>query len=218
MSDTSGGTAGTEEPRIEGPRAEEPRVERTVAFIADPGATTFLLRETVTRLVGSLDVQRGLVDLTTLPGVAVALALEEAGVPYDLLDFGQRTPGEDPGTEPVRVPGEDVTMAEAPRLRAAAAGTVEVELDRIGSIDANLLLIPTVREDGTAAQAEFGIGTLPGLVLDQAEQLGLRILVMCPPEQGVRRFQNGSWVRQIMHVTTEREAAEANRRADGENS
>ncbi|MFE1170377.1 hypothetical protein [Nocardiopsis sp. NPDC058789] len=210
MSDTRSGTTETGEGRT-----EEPRVERTVAFVADPGATTFLLRATVARLVGSLGVQRGLVDLTTLPGVAVALALEGEGVPYDLLDFGQLIPGEDPDTEPVPVPGEDVTMAEAPRLREAAAGTVRVESDRIGSLDANLMLIPTVREDG-APQAEFGIGTLPGLVLDQAEQLGLRILVMCPPEQGVRRYQDGSWVRQIMHVTTEREAAEANRQSRGE--
>ncbi|MFE9245232.1 hypothetical protein [Nocardiopsis sp. NPDC006938] len=205
MSDTISETAAT----------EEPRVERTVAFVADPGATTFLLRETVTRLVGSLDLQRGLVDLTTLPGVAVALALEGAGVPYDLLDFGQLTPGEDPATEPARVPGEDVTMADAPRLRDAADGTVTVDPDRIAALDANLMLIPTVREDG-APQAEFGIGTLPGLVLDQAEQLGLRILVMCPPEQGVRRYQDGSWVRQIVHVTTEREAAAANRTAPDE--
>lgn len=214
MSDTTGN--GT--PETEGERTREPREERTVAFVADPRATTFLLRDTVTKLVGSLGIQRGLVDLTTLPGVAIALALERAGVPYRLLDFGQSTPGEDANTAPVAVPGEEVTMGDVPRLREAAAGTVRVEPDRIGALDANLMLIPTVREGG-AAQAEFGIGTLPGLVLDQAEQLGLRILVTCPPEQGIRRYQDGSWVRQIMHVTTEQEAAEANRRdsEDGEN-
>ncbi|WP_017544040.1 hypothetical protein [Nocardiopsis prasina] len=200
MSDTSTGT----------PEPQGPHVERTVAFIADPRATTFLMRETVSRLVGSLGIQRGLVDPTTLSGVAVALTLEAEGVPYDLIDFGQGLPDDDPNMEPAPVPGEDVTMAEAPRLREAAAGTVRVELDRIGSMDANLMLIPAVREGGSA-HAEFAVETLPGLVLSQAEQLGLRILVMCPPEQGVRRYQDGPWVRQIMHVTTEKEAAEANR-------
>ncbi|MGW5875368.1 hypothetical protein ACWFMI_02280 [Nocardiopsis terrae] len=103
-------------------------------------------------------------------------------------------------------------MAEAPRLRRAAAGTFETGLDRIGSIDANLMLLPTAREGGSA-HAEFARETLPGLVLDQAEQLGLQIIVMCPPEQGVRRYQNGLWVSQIVHVTTEKKAAEANRQA-----
>lgn len=183
------------------PEEHEPRIERTVAFVADPRSTTFLLRETVSRLVGNLGLQRGLVDLSTLAGVSIALALEDEGVPYDLLDFGQNVP-DDPHLEPVSAPGEEVTMAEAPRLRRAAAGTLAVDLDRIGEIDANLMLIPAVREDGSV-NAEFSAETLPGLALEQAERLGLRILVMCPPEQGVRRYQDGHWVRQIMHVTTE---------------
>lgn len=191
---------------------EGPHVERTVAFVADPRATTFLLRETVSRLVGSLSIQRGLVDLTTLSGVAIALALETEGIPYDLLDFGQDIPDDAPSMNPVPEPGEDVSMSEAPRLRQGAAGTVKVGIDQIGSINANLMLIPTVAESGSA-HADFAMETLPGLVLDQAEQRGLQILVMCPPEQGVRRYQNSCWVRHIMHVATEKEAVEANRGA-----
>lgn len=189
---------------------EDPHVERTVAFIADPRATTFLLPGTVSRLVGSLRIQRGLVDLSTLSGVAIALALEGEGVPYDLLDFGQGVSDDDPNTDPE--PGEETGMAEALRLREAAIGVVRVGLDRIASINADLMLVPTVCEDGSA-RADFSRETLPGLVLEQAERLGLRILMMCPPEQGVRRYQNDSWVRQVMHVTTDEEAVEEGRNA-----
>jgi hypothetical protein len=184
----------------------DPLIERTVAFFADPRATTLLLAETVEKLIESLDIQRGLVDISTVVGVRIARVFRDAGLPFDVLEFGQ---GEHyrqgasenhPAITPVlRQISAAVISDEAGRLREAAAGTREIHVGDLGTIDANVVLIPaTVGPDEKLL--DFTTGSLLGAVIGQLESAERDFVLVDAPERGLRAMPDGSYQRVVVHV------------------
>jgi len=172
--------------------------ERTVAFFADPRAATLLLTETIFELIGALDVKRGLVDLSSLPGLAVAAAFERAGVPYASLEFGQEDHYESAAAErdPVHSP---YVAADAERFRHLADGTREITVAEFGTIDANVVLIPAMVGPDEKL-IDFSPSTVPGAVLTQFEAIERSLVVVDTPERGLRQMPGGVYQRPLIHI------------------
>lgn len=177
--------------------AEGPKTERTVAFIPDPRAATLLLTETISQLIAALSIERGLVDLSSRPGLAVAAAFERAGVPYESLAFGQEDhcAEQAPGQEP-----EQQTYAQnAARFRMLAAAIKEVPAAELGSIDANVVLIPAMVGHGEKL-IDFTPGSIPGAVMTQLEAYERSFMVVDTPERGLRGRPDGTYERTLINV------------------
>jgi hypothetical protein len=190
--------------------------ERTVAFFADPRATSLLLAETVQRLIESLDIQRGIVDITTVVGVAIARVLRDEGVPFDVLEFGQESHYRDGAADsllavtpetadtrmmaPVmRVIAAGVIANEAGRLRQDAAGIREMPIGELGLIDANVVLIPAMVGPDEKL-LDFTVGSLLGTVIGQLEEAERDFVLIGAPERGLRAMPDGSYQREVAHV------------------
>jgi hypothetical protein len=176
----------------------EPVGERTVAFFADPRAATILLTQTISELIAALSVKRGLVDLSSLPGLAVAAAFEEAGVPYESLVFGQENHYESlmPDRDSVHRP---YIEADAERFRALAAGTHEMAVADFGTINANVVLIPAMVGPDEKL-IDFSPTTTTGAVLEQFQALERALVLIDTPERGLRVMPDGSYQRTMVHV------------------
>lgn len=175
-----------------------PEEERTVAFYADPRAATLLLSETIERLISSSEIKRGIVDLSTLPGLAIAAAFERAGVPFDTLSYGQTDHHDLRPAERDTVQNPYVAE-DLPRLRAAAAGAQELAIDELGGIDANIVLIPAMADTGEN-RIDFNPLTVVGQVFEQLEAAGRDVMVVDTPDRGLRATGDGTYVRTIIHV------------------
>ena len=162
--------------------------ERTVAFYTDPRAATLLLKETIAALITSTDIQRGLVDLSTVSGLAIAEAFHEAGVPFDSLEFGQED----------RLAEGPPTDEDADEVRQAADGIKELEIEDLGTIDANIVVVPYVTANGVTM--DFTKTTVLGTVISQIEQAERQLLLVLPPERGLRPIADGMYQRAIVHV------------------
>jgi hypothetical protein len=185
--------------------AEDVRTERTIAFFADPQAATLLLTDTVARLIDAMEVQRGLVDLSSLPGLAVAAAFEREGVPYEALDFGQSDQFIEWMSE--RDPLHNPFIEEdADHFRSLAVGVKQIPFDQIGSVDANVVLIPAMVPDGKK-MIDFSPESLPGAVMNQLEEAQRPMLIIDTPERGLRHSFEGIYQREIIHVAAEANAA-----------
>jgi hypothetical protein len=172
--------------------------ERTVAFFADPRAATLLLTETISELIVALDVKRGLVDLSSLPGLAVAAAFERAGVPYVSLVFGQEDHYVSAAAERDLV-HNPYTAADAEKFRQLADGSHEVAIAEFGAIDANVVLIPAMVGPDEKL-IDFSPGTVPGAVLSQFEALERSLVVVDTPERGLRQMSGGVYQRPLIHI------------------
>lgn len=175
-----------------------PATERTVAFFADPRAASLLLTETVEKLIESLGIQRGLVDLSTIPGLAVASAFESAGVPFDSLVFGQQDHFEvgSPDRHPVYQP---VIASDAERLRALAERVTELPVGELGSVNANVVVIPAMVGPDEKL-LDFSQGTLVGAVVTQLEEAQRDLVLVDAPERGLRGLPDGTYQRAVIHV------------------
>lgn len=167
----------------------EPITERTVAFYAAPNAATHLLHPTISALISARDIERGLVDLSTVPGLVIATALRDADVPYSALEFGQ-----DDQLERGEPSDQDVDS-----IRAAAAGTVNLAVGDLGRVDANVVLVPAAIESNTNL-VDFSQGTVLGAVMSQIETAERPVLVVMPPERGLQPVGDGVYQRSIVHV------------------
>jgi hypothetical protein len=174
------------------------RTERTVAFFPDPRASTLLLTDTVASLIEILEIERGLVDLSSLPGLAVAAAFEEKNVPFDSLQYGQADHYIEWMSErdPVHNP---VIEADAERLRALASGVKTLEVGDLGDVDANVILIPAMANND-AKLIDFSPETLPGAVMTQLEAGERPLMIIDTPERGLRQSFEGVYQRRIIHV------------------
>lgn len=162
--------------------------ERTVAFYTDPRAATLLLKETVAALIDSMQIKRGIVDLSTVSGIAIAAAFAEADLPFDSLEFGQDD----------RLEEGPPTEHDIDELRESAEGIADVEIDGLGTIDANVVVVPTVGSDGVSI--DFGTTTVLGTVYGQIVEAERELLVVLPPERGLRPVADGLYQRAIIHV------------------
>lgn len=172
--------------------------ERTVVFFADPRAATLLLTETVGQLISTLSIKHGIVDLSSLPGLAIAAAFERAGVPYESLVFGQENHYED------RMPERDTVHnpyieADAERFRALAAGSKAIQMADLGTINANVVLVPAMVGPGEKL-IDFSTGSLPGAVYTQLEAVERAFVIVDTPERGLRSMPDGTYERALIHV------------------
>ena len=83
------------------------------------------------------------------------------------------------------------------RKTTALATSSGVPMRPVGlraSIDANIVLIPAPADDaGPGVDATEG--TITGLVIEQLQEAKLNCLMVLPPESGLRRQGDGSYVR-----------------------
>lgn len=175
-------------------------VERTVVFFSEPRAATLLLGETIAQLIDAHGIQRGIVDLSTVPGIAIANALAVAGIPFESLVFGQTEHFDAGPTDEHPVFAQAV--AEAMRLAELAERVTEVNVGELGAIDANVVLVPAMVDDQSSV-IDFRQGSVLGAVLTQLEQAGRDAIVVTPPERGLRRVSDGSYVRTTFRVSSE---------------
>lgn len=166
--------------------------QRTIAFFADPRASIHLLHETITSLIGSFSIDRGLVDIGTHAGLVVAEALDKAQIPYEQMDFGQ---GDRYSEHPL---GDDVPGGDYYRSRAT--GVQALTIDALGTVDANIVLIPAMVGPNEKL-LDFSQGTLVGTVLTQLEEAGRDLILIDAPERGLRALNNGSYERATVHVS-----------------
>jgi hypothetical protein len=158
----------------------------TAVFYADPRATTFLLRETISSLLASYGIQRALVRLSSPADLVIAQTLVDAGIAYEELEFL--------GDENASLAGSaeerdfDLGFDERPGrdepLRAQAAGRFEMSLEHLADVNANVVLVPAKLD---SRLIDFSPNTVVGRALAQAEQLDREVLVIVPPERGIRR-------------------------------
>jgi hypothetical protein len=167
----------------------------SVAILADPRASVFLLKETIATLLSTYGIRRAYVDLTTLPGLTAAGELVQAGIAYEHLDFGQPLPDpkviagtrntNDPsGKQDMRFkPSRPRTMLDYPYLKLMSAGTHQIDLDALDKVNANIALIPTMTAD---AVIDFSADSVLGRALEVLERAGRDALLVMPPERGLR--------------------------------
>ncbi|PDQ35519.1 MAG: hypothetical protein B5766_05490 [Candidatus Lumbricidophila eiseniae] len=184
----------------------QPQTEHvsTVLFLADPRASVFLLKDTVSTLLMTYRVQHAYVDLTTLVGLTAASELLQAGIAYEHLDFGQQIPEMVQKTTTAKSTGSGAadrdqrshcfkpsrprTLQDFAYLEHMSADTHSVEIDKLAEIDANLVLIPTMTAEGVI---DFSADTMLGRTLDHIERLGRDALIVMPPERGLRPVLTG---------------------------
>lgn len=165
----------------------EPGVERTLAFFSAPDTATVLLRSTVAHLITSLDIQLGVIDLSTHAGVVIASAFEDAEVPFIDLGFGQDDHH------------DETTAGYAQRFREMAKTTIEMPVHDLGLIDANVVLVPAAATPGEPV-VDFADGTVVGAVLAQLEAAGIDFMIIDTPERGLRPTEGGAYVRGLLTV------------------
>lgn len=166
--------------------AAEPETVRTAAFLADGRVSTYLLRETVAALLTRQEIQSALVDISTEAGLATAHQLIESGVEYRIFD-----------TVPPKWDSEDRMLLDL--VLSESRGKVSFDPENISAVDANIVLIPA-----PATDAGIGIdateGTITALVIDQLKEADENCLILLPPESGLRRQEDGRYVRLTLRL------------------
>jgi hypothetical protein len=154
---------------------------RTVAFLADGRTSPFLLRETVASLVARQKVQSAIVDISTKAGVVTARQLMESGIDYSIFD-----------TVPPQ--WDEASRPLVEEIRSRSQGTITFDAGNIAAIDANIVLMPGPAED-TGPGIDVSDGTITGLVMKQLQAAKQNCLMVLPPEAGLRRQDDNSYVR-----------------------
>ncbi len=184
--------------------------ERSVAFFADRRASTLLLKETVIELIQNQRIAKGYVDISSLPGLAIADAFVASGVPFESIEFGQdrvyETLTESTDRDTVREP---YGLDDEERIRAAAHGALSLEVDELASVNANLALVPAPVGPGEAL-IDFSPQTVTGVVLQQASEQRLPLLIINTPERGLTVDDRGLYIRGILHVASPEAETESN--------
>lgn len=156
-------------------------IVRTVAFLADGRTSPFLLCETVASLVNRQKVQSAIVDLSTEAGVITARQLMESGIEYSLFDT--LPPKSDEASRPL-----------LEEIRSRSQGTTAFDPGNIAAIDANIVLMPAPAEDAGPG-IDVSEGTITAVVMEQLQAAKLSCLMLLPPEAGLRRQDDGNYVR-----------------------
>jgi hypothetical protein len=167
-------------------QGHEQTAVRTAAFLADRDTSTFLLADTVQSLIAAQQVQSAVVDLSTEAGASIArLVAATPGIEYRIFDT-------------VPLDGDGIPSGLAPLLEGSA-GTVPFDAEDICAIDANIVLIPAAAIDAGPG-VDVSDGTVAGAVLAQLQPAGLPCLLVLPPESGLRRQEDGSYVRLTLKI------------------
>lgn len=155
---------------------------RTVAFLADANTSDFLLGPTIEALISKQEIQSVIIDLSTDIGVSIAnMVVSKPEIEYRVFD-----------TTPMESTHEN--KFDLGPVLTHSAGTVPFSADDIASIDANIVLVPAAAVD-TGPGIDVSDGTLAGTVLAQMQEAKRDCLIILPPESGLRRQEDGSYVR-----------------------
>lgn len=180
--------------------------QRTVAFFADPGTSNLLLQETIEKLIESLGIRQGLVDITTMAGVSIAQAFMNTGVSFATLEYGQEphyewsNPDAVPGMSPeLRHLAATTVSSHLEELTNHASGVLYQDVPSLGTVDANIVLIPAVSAQNPKL-LDFAPHTLVGVVLAQIEDAGRDAIVIDAPERGLQPLGDGAYQRAVIHV------------------
>lgn len=166
--------------------ANSPTSVRTVAFLADGRTSAFMLAETVAALVSRQEIQSAIVDISTEAGLVTARRLLDSGVEYRIFDT---------------VPPEwdDTTRPLLEQIRTGSQGTMSLDPGDIAAIDANIVLAPAPASDaGPGIDATDG--TITAVVMEQLKEARRPCLLVLPPESGLRRQEDGSYVRLTLKI------------------
>jgi hypothetical protein len=161
-------------------------VRRTVAFLADAKASTFQLPQTIEALVKRQQVEDAIVDLSTAAGVTVARQLIASEIDFSVFD-----------TQIIQ-PTDELDF-HTDRLLAYSQGTVPFDIDNLTSIDANIVVI-TSSPDDAGPYVDVSVGTVAGAVVEQTKAAQLSCLMVLPPESGLRRQDDGGYVRLTLRL------------------
>lgn len=147
---------------------------RTVAVITDANTSAMLLSETVVPLAKNYDVEKILVNLTTLAGRAIAEGAIAAGIPFAELDYiGAPEPNDPHITE----------------LRKRSDGKMAIDLEEIANLDANLVIAPASAKDMRQPHlVDLGPESLCALVFDKMRETEQPLLLINPPEAGLIEY------------------------------
>lgn len=155
---------------------------RTVAFLADKHASGFLLGQTIQALVAKQQIQSAIVDLSTRTGVSIAhLLVSNPDIEYRIFD-----------TEPLESTHEH--KFDLGPVFEHSAGTVPFNAGDLSAIDANIVLVPAAAIDAGPG-IDVSDGTLAGTVISQLQQANRDCLLILPPESGLRKLEDDSYVR-----------------------
>jgi len=155
---------------------------RTVAFLADGNTSGFLLGPTIEALLTKQDIQSVIIDLSTSIGISIAnMVVSKPEIEYRIFD-----------TTPLESTHEH--KFDLGPVLTHSAGTVPFNAEDVMSIDANLVLVPAAAIDAGPG-IDVSEGTLAGAVLTQLQEAKQDCLVILPPESGLRRQEDGSYVR-----------------------
>lgn len=155
---------------------------RTVAFLADKHASGFLLSQTIDALIAKQQIQSVILDLSTSTGVSIAnLVLSNPDIEYRIFD-----------TEPLESTHEH--KFDLGPVLEHSAGSVPFNAEDINTIDANIVLVPAAAIDAGPG-IDVSDGTLAGTVISQLQQARRDCLLVLPPESGLRKLEDDSYVR-----------------------
>ncbi|MEO3931361.1 hypothetical protein WMO79_00915 [Micrococcaceae bacterium Sec7.4] len=161
---------------------QEQTLVRTVAFLADEHTSGFLLAPTIQSLIISQKIQSVIVDLSTETGVSIAHQLvSKPEIEYRIFD-----------TVPLKSTHEN--KFDLGPVLAHSAGTAPFNPEDLTGIDANIVLIPAAAIDAGPG-VDVSDGTIAGAVINQLQQAKRDCLLVLPPESGLRRQEDGSYVR-----------------------
>lgn len=164
----------------------DPVVVRTAAFLADGRTSTFLLAETLDALISRQQIQSAIVDISTEAGVTTAKQLLESGVDYRIFDT-------------IAPKWSESTLPLVDQVRYQSLGTVPFDPQHVADIDANIVLIPAPAGDAGAG-IDATDGTITAVVMEQLKVAELNCLLVLPPESGLRRQDDGSYVRLTLRL------------------
>lgn len=180
----------------------EGAVEYTVAIFADSRASTIALAETFGHLVTARSISRGIVELNTPAGVAIAAKLRDLHIAYDVMVFDNASADEN--ADP-----------EVASLHTAAAQHIRVATGELHELDANYVVIPAISGAGQrridlAVDGHVGVDigetTLPGHVVNRLQEkarttgITQEVLYIDVPERGLVQEADGSYQRRILHL------------------
>jgi hypothetical protein len=160
----------------------EETLVRTAAFLAEEHTSAFLLVPTIQSLIASQKIQSAIVDLSTEAGISIAhLLVSNPEIEYRIFD-----------TAPLE--STDNHKFDLGPVLEHSAGTVTFNAEDITGIDANIVLMPAAAIDAGPG-VDVSDGTIAGAVISQLQQTNTNCMIVLPPESGLRKQEDGSYVR-----------------------
>lgn len=185
------------------------RAERTAVFFCDSRASTIMLGETISTLIAVKHIQRGILDVNSPAGRAIAAQFHKAGLPYDILSTDQPLPEDNTQDSDDDELREYDKFDDPAYLLQQAAGIVDVDPENYHQINANIVVVPAMVGSGQkhidvvadrTDVIDAGPTTLPGIVMAQCQMADRDVLMIDTPERGLVQRADGEYQRRVAHL------------------